>query len=821
MPGGPEPQPPAARSPRREAEGEPSVPLCPAQDAGSLSGGGRSATQPLEILASPGSPPASASLPPGPQPGTAPEAARQLDPELLRTLLMGAAQAFLNVVAVPGLDAASLSATLAEQVAGSLQGAQPSAPSIRDRAGEGDPRSPDQGAVPPAQEDAVAGVEALTGTQPPSQHPSPAAPPQERPPPVPDPAPASPLARLSPDPDLVDPEDVPDHIYSEESDLPQPSPEARPPSLGAASPARGQEAPCAVQVAPDTWEEDVRSPDRSRSTSRHRGPPSLGRYAEEQLAQVRPGTRAARLALVTANRWAAQAQLQSRMDAAWAETLKEPEVVERDGLITTARERQALDRRYGTQVSAAVAAYYTAILEAQRADAAAVAQRGGSGQLFRPTPQDSVQKRDPLARLLAEGAVRQHLEDHLCSAAAESGYALGVRGRWTLICGADMYWNPSVRLGPPIASSREELRHKELWFLLRWKADLQRVVRRLCRRSLAAIRESARKYEWGPPPDRFVHYHANCLRRGQYAPSARELCKEWAAPFVQQFWVWQEEYVRQFPEVLGVRPGTLAWKDFLTPYSMDFHEHILPLYERYLKGGGLASIRVPSANIPRSGNVAEDIDVAITKLVPPELQGRSPSDYVAHTVPMEAVPGAAAAWRSTVGLSLVPWGNEPRPRDLTSLAHEVRLWPRRVARGTRAPSSSSSEGRDPPRPPRAHHQQDIGRRSRARSPPQDPRWTDRPEPPRRTASGADSPARPPREIVVDSPREGRSPPARRSPPRAVSSSRRAISSVPPPHRRRHRGSRGTHRHRQASGDPSRRPQGAAAASAPPKPPRRR
>lgn len=506
---------------------------------------------------------------------------------------------------------------------------------------------------------------------------------------------------VSPPPDPLDPDFVPDNIYSE-------SDGAGADFRGApsASSATGEQAPqpegsaSASARAESPPRQDVLAipedkPASGRASESARGSDELGRYALERLGQVSPAEpRQMRLAMLTANRWASEARLQSRLDAAWADNLREREPLPPPGFLITERDRRARDRHYGGQIPAALSAFRLALLETQRAEAATVARLGGTAPAYRLTPEDAAQQRNPLMRILAEAAPRQIMEDHLISPAALSGYFLSPEGWWTLVLGGDMYWNPSVRLGPPIANTRDLLRHKEIWFLLRCKTDMARIARRLCR-PLATVRRSAQKYRWGELPPGFVNFHRSNIRANFPQIPPKMLCNAWPAPFVQHFWVWHEQYCREFPEVLHVTPGSREWQDFLTPYSTDFHLYIQPKYEDFLRTGVPEQIIIEESHIPRTGNVITDLERAIHRILPPFLQGRRPYNHLYHTVPMESAPGAARTWRQRIGLSLLPWGNEPRPHALLSMAAAVRDWPQQTRRSLAAPSSSDSEGPSP------------------------------------------------------------------------------------------------------------------------------
>lgn len=261
---------------------------------------------------------------------------------------------------------------------------------------------------------------------------------------------------------------------------------------------------------------------------------------------------------------------------------------------------------------------------------------------------------------------------------------------WSVVRGSEMFQHRALYLGAPGAMTFADLRHKELWFLVRWKADIWRVVRRLRRRSFARIVRTAKKYDWGTPPPAFKSWHKKRAKGVEGDLSAEDLCDLWPSPFVAHHWVWHEQYYREFPEVVRLSPRSEEWTELATDYSADYVRYLHPAYERYLRTGELVAPCICDCNIPRSGNIPEDIQACIDALRPDfRGDGRPMScrQLVYHTLPVAPAPAS----HLQVPLKLSAWMNEPRPDSLYTAASAVPEHPRDVHPAESAPSDSSGE----------------------------------------------------------------------------------------------------------------------------------
>ena len=289
-----------------------------------------------------------------------------------------------------------------------------------------------------------------------------------------------------------------------------------------------------------------------------------------------------------------------------------------------------------------------------------------------------------VAQLYHEGAL-------MATPAAVSGYFVSLDGnQWSIVRGGDMYWQTALREGVPEAKTRAQMQHKEAWFLFRWIADLDRIVKRLTRPLITRIVETGRKYHWGRMPESFREWHRERLPRLTAPPSASDLCSLWPGPFVMHQWVWHEQYFREFPEVLAATPFDRTWSSILTPYSQDFLEFMQPAYEAFLRTGRLVPYVSDATRIRRSGNIPTDLEMCMIAVRPSCIPaGADLSPTVYHTVPVEFGLASLRTRPRHVGLSLVPWGNEPRPEALRAMADRAReAGVREVTVGARAPPSS-------------------------------------------------------------------------------------------------------------------------------------
>ena len=147
---------------------------------------------------------------------------------------------------------------------------------------------------------------------------------------------------------------------------------------------------------------------------------------------------------------------------------------------------------------------------------------------------------------------------------------------------------------------------KELIFLQRFLTDIRSLTRRLNRRPIDELEKTAEKYSWGPIPSIFKTSQDELPERSRLTRSAVTVCNLWPAPFIALMWCYFQQYYREFPEVMTIKPLTGNWFR-LTAHARDMLVFLKVEFEEFLRSRELKPVVLPHANIPRSGHVVNDV----------------------------------------------------------------------------------------------------------------------------------------------------------------------------------------------------------------------
>lgn len=174
---------------------------------------------------------------------------------------------------------------------------------------------------------------------------------------------------------------------------------------------------------------------------------------------------------------------------------------------------------------------------------------------------------------------------------------------------ADMKRTREVLCAIPVASTPDELRHKEIVYLCRRKKAMRAVLTLIWDSTEQALRKIASARGWGDPPAALK----NLLVKPNAPPkTAAEVRALWPAPFKSLEDTWDETYLREFAEVTErFHWGQESWKSFLTPWSRDFLGDPPPFVAR---NTGWAPIRLHTREIQCQGNRAREVDEALRLL---------------------------------------------------------------------------------------------------------------------------------------------------------------------------------------------------------------
>lgn len=176
-----------------------------------------------------------------------------------------------------------------------------------------------------------------------------------------------------------------------------------------------------------------------------------------------------------------------------------------------------------------------------------------------------------------------------------------------------------------VAQDTNQLKHKEIIYLFRRRKAYRALRNDFWRIGLSQLEKLAAARAWGRVPERI----AERVSRGPQArlPTA-ETRQIWAAPFFRLEDMWDEMYLREFPEVVQrVHWGQETWTSFLTPFSRDF----LGAPSTFVRENwGFSLISGYQREIPISGNKVVDLDAALRALGVEPVREPSMSRELGH-----------------------------------------------------------------------------------------------------------------------------------------------------------------------------------------------